>query len=244
MTKEYILNKKKYSRILICTLMGGIMCANANANYSTYVGVDALCYKMRFKEDFGGNIISKKLAPGLNLFVGHMLNEYFGAEIGFESYKKMKNIKNNIPDGTTVAGVKIDGNRINYWESYSSTVSQRHPYFGLLTKLNITNNYYISVLAGVSLSNIRARYTLFDDEGKHRILEGELVRNFSKTKAIPIVRVSVEHKFNDKVGIRGLLAWKKTSSFTIKSKENPDSKTCLKLKDSFNIGLGVSYYVF
>ena len=216
-------------------------CAYADTNHSTYLGADAVYSIMKFKQDFGGNIFSKKPAPGLNLFVGHMFNEHFGAEVGFEFYKKMKRTEDQIKEGTMVAGVPVlEGFN---WESYRTSLSQRHPYFGVIVKTNITDNNSVSLLTGAFLSNIKAQYIIFNDGSEEHSIYGDTIRTFSKTKLVPMIRATLEHKFNNNIGIRTLLTWKNTSVFKVKSQESSSGNTQIKSKDTFNIGLGVTYYI-
>ncbi len=96
------------------------------------------------------------------------------------------------------------------------------------------NNTSVSLLVGASLSNIKAKYDIS--------IPTVATRTFKKTKLIPLVRLAVEHKVSDKFGIRGLVSWKNTSVFKVKSQESPTTTTEIKLKDTFNIGFGVAYY--
>ena len=197
---------------------------------ATYVGLDAVYNWMGFKQDYGQNIF-KKQAPGLNVFVGHMFHQNFGAELGFEWDKKVKK------DVTIAANEKVAGSIVSTTASqvYKTKIDQTHPYLGVLAKTHLMNNTSISLLVGASLSNIKAKYDLSTPS--------VATRTFKKTKLIPLVRLAVEHKISDKFGIRGLVAWKNTSAFKVKSQETPSTTTEIKLKDTFNVGFGVAYYL-
>jgi hypothetical protein len=201
----------------------------------TYVGLDAVYNVMKFKTDFGGNIFAKKGAPGLNVFVGHMFHEHFGAELGFEVEKKMKRTE-TIPAGQKVNGFPVGA--VQRSESYNTEVTQNHPYLGLIGRINIVDNSVASLLVGVSASHIKAKQNLFSIGGAAT----NVTETFSKTKFIPIVRASIEHKFNDKFGVRALAAWKNTSQFKLNPKEGGTDQ--VKLKNSFSFGLGAMYYIF
>ncbi|MGD0466574.1 MAG: outer membrane beta-barrel protein [Gammaproteobacteria bacterium] len=233
--------KKQLNVSVLAFVMGLSVTSSAYANHSTYLGADAVYGSTKFKKDYGANIFSKKPAPGLNLFVGHMFNENFGAELGFEVYKKMKRTENQINEGTIVAGFAVPiGMK---WESYKTTLVQRHPYFGAIIKTNITDNNSVSLLVGASLSHIKAQYTIFNDGSGVHTVNGDTTRTFSKTKLIPIIRATLEHKFNKQFGVRTILSWKNTSAFKLKSQERPSSATLIKAKDTFNIGIGATYYI-
>lgn len=216
--------------------------ADSGNKISNYIGIDILCSNMQFKEDFGSSIMSKKLSPGINLSIGYMFNQYIGTEIGFEFYKKMKRTANNVHG--VVAGVNLSQYDVNDWESYKTSISQRHPYIGIVIKHNINDNNMLSVLAGGSLSHIKAQSIMFDNRMQHIQPVGNRIRTFSKTKLIPIIKATVEHKFNDKFSVTAIASWKQTSLFKMKSIEKPSSDTCIKPRDSFGFGVGVKYYVF
>lgn len=219
----------------------------AKANDFTYFsGVDYLYSKTKFKEDFGGNIIFTKPISGLNVFVGRMFNEHFGAEIGLEFYRKMEKTVNRISSGVVVAGATVPNSEPGdppYWESFKTTFSQRHPYIGIVIKTNLTENNILSLFSGASLSSIRIQYTIFDGADFSISPVPAMVRTFSKTKVIPMLRATIEHKCNNKLGIRALVGWKQTSLFKMKSQENNISNACIKAKDSFNFGVGAIYYI-
>jgi len=193
---------------------------------STYIGADAIYGSMKFKENYGDKIFSKKGIPGVNLFVGHMFNENWGAEVGYEVDKKMKRTE-TVAAGNTVAGSFI--NPLAYhWRAYDTFVKQHHAYLGATAKTNVlSDNNFVSLMLGISLSHIQARYNVYADENG----PVNVTRTFSKTKAMPMLRATIEHKFNDKFGLRALATWRNTSKFKIKSEETPSSTAEVRLKD-------------
>ena len=239
------LNASAFTFVAILSATAYSQVAQASAGItastsSTYIGADAVYASMKFKENYGSNIFSKKGIPGVNLFVGHMFNDNWGAEIGYEVDKKMKRTE-TVKAGATVAGMYIDPNLVNY-QSFNTSFKQHHAYLGAIAKKNILNdNNFISLMLGVSLSHIQARYNIFADSIPG--VPPNATRTFSKTKPIPVIRVSLEHKFNDKFGFRALATWKKTSKFKMKSEERPDTNAQIKLKNTVNLGFGVSYYI-
>ena len=205
---------------------------DATNNPSFYLGADVVYSKTGFKGDYGSNIFAKS-APGINIFVGHMFNDNFGAEVGFEIEKKQKK-SGNANWGTYVAG----------WEvpdplkcSFKSELKQRHPYLGLVGNVNINNDFFVQGLLGISVSNIDAKYTLVDSD--YGFTDAP---TFSKTKPVAMARLSVGYKLTDKFDVRAYTTWRNTSNIKIKS---PDTQygNLIKLKDTFNVGLGVVYHI-
>lgn len=227
----------------IVSLIGSPNSVSMEHSYSNNgnVGLDVLCSDMRFKEDFGSNIMSNKLAPGLNLFASYMFNQHIGAEVGFEFYKKMHRTVNKAYG--MVAGINLNVERSDYWVSYKTTMSQKYPYIGVIIKHDVSDSSTISLLTGASLSSIKAKYVISDTADEHIDPMAGTVRTFSKTNLIPMIKAIIEHKFNEKFSVRATVSWKQTSSFkTMKSKQ--PSRACIKPRDSFGFGVGVKYYVF
>ncbi len=212
--------------------------AQASGSSSNYVGVDGVYSSMKFREYYGDNIFNKKGIPGVNLFAGHMFNENWGFEAGYEVDKKMKRTE-TVTEGSTVAGVFLDPLLID-WASYNTFVKQHHSYLGAIAKTNfLGDNNFVSLMLGLSLSHVQIKQHLFQSEAGSE----NVTRTFSKTKLIPVIRASIEHKFNEQFGLRALTGWKKTSKFNIKSEEAPSKSSEVKLKNTINIGLGVFYYI-
>ena len=207
--------------------------SQATETRSTYAGIDAVYNSMKFKGGYGDNLF-KKNAPGLNLFVGHMFHENFGAEAGFEYDKRMKRSV-QVNGSELIGGVANTG--IPYI-NYDSKVKQNHPYIGVVGKYGFLNNTFVSLMVGGSLSHIKANYVI-TGTSLGSLLNGT-TRSYSKSKLIPIVRASVEHKFAEQFGIRGLIAWKNTSAIKMQAQEN--NTYVIKPKDSFSFGIGALYY--
>ena len=200
----------------------------------SYVGLDVVYNFMKFKKDFGENIFAKN-APGLNVFVGHTFHEHFGVELGFEVEKKKKRTE-TIPSGQIVNGVAVLATAGSY--SYNTKVTQRHPYLGAVGKINITDNSFVSLLAGVSLSHVKAESNMFRIGAN---TAANITRTFSKTKVIPILRATVGYKFNNNFGLRALASWKNTARFKLSPEQGGVDQ--VKLKDSINFGVGAIFYI-
>ena len=212
--------------------------SNDNFNPSNYLGLNAVCSSMKFKKDYGSNIFSNKMAPGLNFFVGHMFNDNWGAEIGYEVNKDMKRTE-TITSGNIVTGGFLDPLHVD-WFSYKTLVEQHHLYLGGIAKSNFFDDKnFVSLMLGISSSDIKAKYNIFKSEAGTE----DTTRTFARNKLVPIIRVSVERKFNEKFGLQALVGWKNTSKFKLKSEENSISTQEVRLKDTFSFGVGFSYYI-
>lgn len=238
--KTIKLNKALLSTIMATAAIAtsSVYAHNSKADAQFYVGADAMYSKLGFKQDYGKEIFSKKFAPGINLFAGHMFNENFGMELGWEMYKKMKRSA-RVDSNKKAAGGLVDPT-LYEWKSFDTTLKQNYPYLGAIAKMSIINdNIFAKILLGVSVPTIKAQY----NSNLNNLGPDSEVRTFSKTKLIPIARVALEYKITSNFGLQALGTWKNTSQFKAKSKENSAGNTEVKFKDTFSIGLGATYYI-
>jgi len=207
----------------------------ASYNPSVYLGVDGVYSFMKFKGNNGGNMFAKS-APGVNVFVGGMFNDMFGVEAGFEIEKKEKRDV-TLKGGSIIAGWDTSKNANALVAAIHSEVKQRHPYVGVIANANINDKCFATALLGVSVSHVNAKYNLVD--AHYSINE---TATFSKTKPVAMARLSVGYKLTDNFAVRAYTTWRNTSRFKITAKENTPGNL-IKLRDSFNVGLGVAYNI-
>lgn len=203
------------------------------AKGSTYMGVDIVYNSMKFKQDYGHNVLSKKAAPGLNLSVGHMFYNNFGAEVGFEIEKNMKRTA-RLNSGEKIGG-QVFGNPILYI-IYNSTLRQHHAYIGAIYKHSIFNNTFVSLMLAGSLSHLSANYISIDSVPPGA---SGATKSFSKNKLIPLIKCSIEHKLTNSFGIKALLGWKNTSAIKMTAREN--NAHTIKPKNTISMALGATY---
>lgn len=213
--------------------------AQAAGSSSNYVGVDAIYSSMKFKKDYGDNIFNKKMIPGINVFAGHMFNENWGVEAGYEADKKMKTDNIRVNSGPMVAGNMVEAGHL--FLDYNTAFKQYHTYLGAIGKYNAfnNNNLFASLMLGISMTHVNANLIILRNIVVTHI---NLTRSFTNTKLIPIIRATLEYKVTDQLGFRASTTWKKTSTFKMLAKEQP-STAIIKLKDTINIGAGVIYYI-
>ncbi len=208
---------------------------------STYIGLDAIYSSTKFKPDYGNNVFSKRMTPGINLSLGHMFNNHFGAEIGVEVDAPNNDIK-HVSENDITFGVP-GSNPLSIFDAYKSKINQSHLYIGAIAKSEIFDKNFISVLIGASLSRIRAKANLF---GQEYIVLGfesnDITSTFNKTKAIIIGKIAFEHQINNNFSIKFLSSWKNTEKIKITAQES--SNKTIKFKDSITVGVGLAYLLF
>jgi hypothetical protein len=234
----------KYFINTIIFIVSLCVISNANAG-STYFGIDALYSNTRLKRAFGGNVFSRRMAPGVNFSLGHMFNNYFGAEVGFEIDDRNSDVI-YVPGNEDVFGVKPN-NQFLIYSIYQSKINQNHSYISLKANFNVFNNFSISSLLGSSLSNFKIKTILLSDHENygfgHTIINRNFTSIFNKTKMIFFAKLNLNFKLENRYNINLFSAWKNTSNIQIKSHESTiNNPEIIKFKNFINIGIGLYYY--
>lgn len=239
--------KNKLSLIISSIVSGWCLSIAAYANvdsHKIYFGADVLYSSTKMQKNFGGNVFAQEMVPGVNLFLGHMFNENFGVEVGFE-LDKTTNQTAYISEQDTICGVPPN-NPLQIYSVHHSKFNQNHSYLGIIAKTNISDKNLISVLIGGSLSHVLAKNNLLGNQLVSVGFEPDhMTYTFKKTKLIPMVRIAFEHQFNKNYNIRFLATWKKMSKMIISSSEiNSGYLGTIKLKNTITLGIGFSYLLF
>ena len=203
------------------------------SGHSFYFGVDAFYSDIRFQKNYGSNMFAKS-TRGINVFAAAMLNDALGLEMGYEAEEKRhKSVIINPQE--YVAGWLT----VRFGSTFlKSEIKQRYPYLGIILNSGINDKCSVSTLLGVSRYNISAKYRIvwpeFGSVG--------YTATFLKTKYIPTARFSIEYKLISYFAIRSFATWRNTYRVKVVSQENKLGKL-IKPKDSFNVGLGVVFYI-
>ena len=126
----------------------------------------------------------------------------------------------------------------NEWEVWYTTFKTRSFYAGVNRYIGIngSNSIQLFGFAGLTLEQVKATIQLnYSSEmlTPSTSYIAETQRNFAATKVIPLVKLGLNFDFGKSWGLRILYVWKDYARFTsIKSKEQPNGRAELKLKDS------------
>ncbi len=193
-----------------------------------YVGLEFIQTNQNYKAGFGKDVF-KKNVQNYAAFLGLKFASNFGAEAGIEVSPKRS--RNNVYLGV---GQSIPGGTVNIaGESaiISSTIKATHPYLGLFGEYKTCYaTLQLLVAASVSHFNATTHTTQFDGGAVN------IFANYSKTKVIPMVKLSATHYFTENVGVRISANYKNTSQV----KQTVANGT-IKLKDTWGAGIGVTY---
>jgi len=201
---------------------------------SPYVGVEIIQTNQDFKNTYGKGIFNKN-PQDYNFFAGFKFSKYFGSEIGYD-FQPKRNKNATLTQGNGyVNGLTIDpGDTI----TTSSSVKGYHPYLGLFGEICQSwslGNVKFQALIAASFSQIKANYTLVSENGTNTNLPPY---NYSKSRIIPMVKLSATNNFTKNFGLRLSLNYRNTSQFKILSQQNDGE---IRLKDTYGIGLGLVY---
>lgn len=232
------MNKNLHASIFIFVLMSTVYypSAQARGSFSKYIGFDGMYSSMKFRKDYGDNIFNHNAIPGINLFIGHMFNENWSIEAGYEAYKNMQRKNVVVYAGQLVAGAPVAPGL--GFECYNTQIKQQHTYVGGVGRYKLNSHIFGTFMLGISLSGIYAKFHIFDDGTPATV---NVIRNFNKIKLIPLIKLAANYKFSDNLGFRAITSWKKTSEFTIVAKQ-ATSTSKVKLKNTINVGIGTVYY--
>lgn len=201
------------------------------------VGVEAIQTNQDFKNGFGKKLF-KKNPQNYSLFAGFKFSEYFGAEVGYEFQpKKTRDFVQLVAGDQIPGGILIGANAFNNITGIS--YKSRHPYLGLFGEHVTHLSKYkvrLQALVGASLSNVTAQYVRASDN--LGVIPNGL-RTYSKSKMVPMVKLSAIGEITHNVGVRVSLNYRNMSAFKMVSAQS--NTAIIKMKDSYGIGLGLTY---
>ena len=197
-----------------------------------YVGVEAIQTNQDFKAGFGKKVF-KKNTQDYSVFGGFNFHKNFGAEVGFEFQPNKKKTVALIPGDSFPGLAPLASNA-----TAKSEIKSTSPYLGLFAEHKCNHGFgHIKYqgLIGLSVTHVKATHSTLSSGS---VVPGSL-RTYSKTKIVPMVKLAATYMATDHVGIRLSGNYRNMSAFKIKANENPAN--VVKLKDSFGVGLGLTY---
>lgn len=209
----------------------------ANASHfhmdSPYIGAEAIQTNQNYKSGWGKNVFRKD-PMDYSFFAGSKFYKNFGAEIGYEFAPNRKTTK-VFPVGSLVTA----GTPSESAATLASQIKATHPYLGLFAEYDHHFSHIgkikLQAMLGASATRINARYTVLTNAG----LNTSIGRDFTKTKIVPMVKLSATYMATDRFGVRLSANYRNTASFKSHAKENTALQ--LRMKDTFGVGLGVTY---
>ncbi len=202
-----------------------------------YVGVEIIQTNQNFKTGYGKKLF-KKNPQNYALFAGFKFSEHFGTEFGYAFQpKKTRGFEQLVAGDQIPGGIPIEGDAFNNFTNISYKSS--NPYLGLFGEY-VTHiskcKVRLQAILGASMSRVNAQYVRASDN-LGAIPNG--LRTYSKSKLIPMVKLAAIGEMTNNVGVRVSLNYSNMSAFKIVSAQN--SSAIIKMKDSYGVGLGLTY---
>jgi hypothetical protein len=224
--------------IALCTT-SSLACAHIPYFNAPYVGVEVIQTSQDYKQNYGKEVF-KKNPQDYNIFGGFKFWRFLGIEAGFEwQPKRNKNV--DIGPGETLPGGDPTILTSGETAAVSSNIRGVHPYVGLFAELDqvycCLGKIKYQALIAASFSYIKATDSL--DSILGATTPGlPYVEDYAKHRIVPLVKLSAGHNFTRNFGARVLVDYRNTSEFKIKQ---TNGAGYLKLKDTWGVGIGLTY---
>lgn len=214
--------------------------------FRPYMGADAQIRRTFFVRDYGTNLF-KKHTPQANLFLGTKIHEYLGFELGYmPALAAHRNTTFESP--TSLPGMEqpiIQGERLMY--TTTSRIGGINANLMFFVPVNEKNNFII----GLGVARLRAYFKIIQT-GNHQDnplppneLAGERPE-FVRKRCVAQAKVGMQHMLTQNMGLRALVGWENTRKFkpfypkALLGGLGDDYQ--LKLRNSLNFGLGITWY--
>lgn len=215
-----------------CSVAADICGLDLGLNFCPYVGIDLQKRHVRWKDGFGDNLFNHDYPQG-NIFVGARLHEYFGLELGYKN-SVTKTRLSSINTGQ-VLGVSVQ----NPTEFFLSKAQFKGPNASMIGYLPI-RQFCVDLFGTVGLTRLHTyhqRTFLRDSLGNLNFFTNG--STFKSVQNVLTLGLGLQYIICNNYGIRIKTEWEESSRVKqSKPLENPDSSEVLRLKDSYNFGLG------
>lgn len=209
-------------------------CYPVSLMLSPYAGADLQYRNMGFKPGFGDNLFEKNY-PQANFYVGAMLTEFLGVELGYEStVRKTRN--STLSSGSVSLGLPVPGTSTSI--EFKSNSKVMGPHLDIVGVWCVGPEYPLELFGtlGVSFLTVKFDRTGLSVNG----VATNVQRTFEQEKTIMRLTGGMQYAITDWFMVRGSLGWENTSQFKLFSKEpsNTFPPPTIKLKDSLMYGIG------
>lgn len=224
-----------------------LLCQIKN-NSSLYAGIEGsllspiITGTYSFVEGYGKNAyFNDPLMYGV--FVGSRITNRVGVEFGYETQHAQKRLSRIISGDPLPGGVYIGGSIV------SMTTEARTEHWRALLTFNLSEPDSKSKLnlwtqAGLSYSQLRASQDVLfftEDDRPYVVNNDTFKRTFKRKRILPVAKVGMDYNFTEKFAVRSSVGWSNLRLLKAKSIEQPNAQTEIRLKDEYNIALGIVY---
>ena len=222
---------------ILCAIAFAAISSVASASASNYfqkpyLGVEVIQTNQQYKAGYGDNVF-KKNPQNYSVFAGFNFYKMLGLEAGYEFQPRRSKDGISLPEGSVIGGSMISEQSV-----FNSYIENNNPYLGIFADTDKkigTGKMNFKALLGLSVTTVKDNYTAVDTLG----VAINIPRDFKKTKAVFMAKLTSSYIFANNVGIRLSLNYRNMSSFKINAKQNAERQ--IQLKDMFGVGLGLTY---
>lgn len=217
----------------------------SNWQLEPYVGADAQVRQTFFVRDYGNNLFKERVPQG-NFFIGTKIHEYLGFELGYmTAFSAHRNAVFESPTSLPGRDEPIDpGEKLLY--TTTSKIDGINANLMFFIPANEKNNFII----GLGVARLRAYFKIIQTGDETRAYTPAEIAHespeFVRKKCVAQAKFGIQHKLTQNLGLRALVGWENTKKFkTFTPKAMLDGigdKYKLRLRDSFNCGLGITWY--
>lgn len=230
--------RKRVTAILLTTLCGiNATPAMALGFSKPYVGFDIQERQMKYKKDFGANML-KDTSPQGNLYVGVKLKDSLALELGFEA-ARTKSRTVTLYAGDVAAGMTISAAMSPY--IVKSMAKVRGPHVDLVGFYGFEADPAFKLLGSVGVGVFRGYYERNVLQMGPTATPG-IVRTLSKNKAITRLIGGMQYMLGEHIGTRLTAGWVNTTRVSAQS--NDGMRTLFfKPRNTVSYGMGM-FWVF
>jgi hypothetical protein len=183
------------------------------------------------------------------VFVGYKFDNGLGIELGYGTQRKRRRIS-MLEAGDSLPGrIPLENDTVIFIETAARTETWQALLRVDLQDFRPKNNIKLWGQVGVSYSRIRAVQDILawiDDSYTElpttRHQNGDtLRRTFRNERIIPVAKIGIDYDVTESLGIRASAGWRNLEAIRSKSKESPDSKSEIRLKNGYTLSLGFFY---
>lgn len=200
-----------------------------------YFGVEAIQTNQNYKAGFGQDVFAKN-TMNYSIFAGFKFYKFLGIEAGYEAQPKATKMT-QLSAGQVFPGAD---DPILAGEEFftNSVISGSHPYVGIFAELDQKYKFWFNqvkyqLMLAAAFSNIKASFTSLIYNEPYT---GTSYSDYSGSKVVPMVKLSATSNFANNLGLRFSINYYNFASMQLEHS--------VKLKDTFGVGLGVTYSFF
>lgn len=184
-----------------------------------YLGVNVIQTNQKFKKGLGANTF-KKNPVNVGVYGGFKFTNHFGVEAGWE--QQLKKSRTYSITQEEEGELDVIGGK--------TTFKGRHPYLGVFGEYK-HHAWRFQALLAASVSQIKTRNQVTSFNGD----AADALKISKKNKIVPMVKLTGMYNFTENFGVSLVGTYRNTSRFGF----NVDD---VKLKDTFGLGLGLTYF--